>query len=470
MKSVFSIVKNLSDKEIRNFRRLFLSGKKGGESSKKELFDTIVKSTNPSDVRKLISKQHYSRQNYYQLCKRLRENLYDFLFSFHESNKDNERFAEEMECHKKLYCVKVLIDRNMKEEAQQVLDEAIATSDRHQLSSIYLEASNLKHKLFPFTKTHGSSDSGQGFVKDVKDSYSISEYIRKYLIESVTGSHESDREFRQSLFKLDGHGDNPTVSRLQETNHLFYEKDFKGAYDALRVTLDGLRCSGLHTDGFMKGLLLVELAKCCLCLKNYGETESYLSQAEEDLHYLDYWMAIISELRYVGAIRSQNEKAMSVALDDQKKINVPGDKGRYETRWNLYLAWYHYQNHDLRKVIKMANSKKSLSQNGQKDQVVLKLLELICIYQLNDPDWLHYKCEALRKQLQGRADVSVRVQVLFGFIKKYLHSNDDSGILEKLKSLEQHCPWHPLSDEVLNITDLIGSLVSTGHWRLASCH
>lgn len=108
MKSLRSIISKLSHNEIGTFRLFLSSHCRNGKNKKLELFDYLVNQTPeslPSDSNEV------SRQSVYQLKKRLKEELYAFLITQEQVKVCNDRSFLEMECHKKLYCFKILFDK-----------------------------------------------------------------------------------------------------------------------------------------------------------------------------------------------------------------------------------------------------------------------------------------------------------------------------------------------------------------------
>ncbi|ELR73335.1 hypothetical protein C900_04187 [Fulvivirga imtechensis AK7] len=464
MKAIFNIVKNLTNREVQSFRQLFLAEKKGSENKKRLLFDAALRSKKHSDLKRFVKVQRFSRQSYHQLCKRLKENLYDFLLSFHQIKKDNEHLAGEMECHKKLYCVKILLDRGMEDQAEQVLDETITVSQSHQLPDLYFEAVNLKHKCFPLA--HRSDTIRPGYLTEIRDNFRKNEYIKQYLVESVAETFECDTQLRERLMEFikqrDPGSENRIISSLVTINNLFYKCAFKDAYHLLKTLVDQLFMDVHQPEDSIQGLVCLELSKACICLGNYDEAKKYLTHAKALLGHLDYWLAVIYEQQYLIAARCSNMGAQANILEAMQKLVLPGVQIRGQARRHLYLVWYHYQNQDFKEVIKLANIKTPQIQEGQMENVLFKMLELICIYQLHDPDWFYYRSESLRKLFNGKPHATDRMQALFSFIKRDLPGYDDDS-LRKLAEIEQKSPWHPLSLEVINITEILRSLMSSVH-------
>ncbi|UII31268.1 hypothetical protein LVD17_23535 [Fulvivirga ulvae] len=463
LKSLYSIIKNLSDKEARAFQRLFLSKKRGGENKKRQLFEAALKSKRHTDFRQFVRAQKYSRQNYYQLSKRLRESLYDFLLSFHQTKRDGDRFCEEMTCHKKLYCVKILLDRGMEDHARQMLEEVLIISEKEHLTVIHYEAIDLQNRYFPFEAP--SAHTTCGYIKSLNSDLSINEYLKQYLIESVMKDHNSDHGLRGSLIQFIIKEQLPVsdvsfIRELHEINGLFHQRLFEVASLRLKSLFEKLSESS-DPNGVCLGLTSLELAKASVCTRSFDEASGFLIIAEKYLEHTQLWQSIIYELKYIIALRTFNTKEQNRLLHEVKQTLVTYDKEVFEGKWGYYTAYYYYQKGEFKEVIKLANSRIANTIKDQRELLMLKMLELICIYRLNDQDWFFYKSECLRKQLNGKIDKSDRLQMFFSIFRKpFDNSSGENLMLKKLKMLEDISPWHPLSKELLSFSGILSSLIT----------
>lgn len=456
-------MKNLSEKEVKSFQKLFLSTKRGGENRKRQLFEAALNSKRASDFKRFVRNQQYSRQNYYQLSKRLRENLFDFLMSFHLPGKDDERFCEEMVCFKKLYFLKVLLDRGMQDHAQQVLVEVITAAEKGHLSMVYCEAIDLQNRYFPLREREATSQSNIHF-KRLKADLALNEYLRQYLVESITHAHDSDGGLRRNMITLVNQRllpieDNHFIYELHEINSLFHQRLFEIAYLRLKNLQEQFGNSGIQSESAL-GLVYLELAKASICLRNYDQGREYLLQAQKNLNHTRPWLAIIYDLKFIIALRSANTKEQQAILNNANVELVSSSKERYEGKWEFYSAYYYYQKGDLKEVIKLANSKAAGLLKDERELILLKILELICIYRLHDQDWFFYKSECLRKQITSKISDSDRLQMFFSVFRKPFDLGKNENMLKKLVMLEDITPWHPLSKELLNLSGILSSLIS----------
>lgn len=359
----------------------------------------------------------------------------------------------------------MLLDRNMPEQAQQVLEEAISASEKYQLRDIYFEALNLKNKYFPLADQSGPSSNVKfRYIKDIRDNLGKNEYIREYMVASVSENHECDTLLRERLITfIEQHysgTDNEVIAHFMHVNQLFKDRKFESAYLYLKALVEVLFDQSVQPDITMQGLICLELAKACICLDRSKEALNFLQHAENHLSHLDYWKAVIYELKFVIALRAgEDGKQMSI-LTAAKKLCLHVNCEQHQRRWNLYAAWYYYMNKDFKEVIKHANDRGTQAQSSQQEQVILKVLELMSIRHQQDQDWFYYKSESLRKQLTGRTDVTERLFAQFTILKRYTLCDQDSAF-EKLEEMENQYPWHPLSHELINLNHLMASQMAT---------
>jgi hypothetical protein len=472
VKSIYSIVKKLSLREASFFERLYLSRQKSGKNKKRELFNAVLKSKEPADFEKFVRKQEYSRQNLHQLSKRLREDLYAFLFSIHNIKKEDHIFSEVMECHRKMYGVKILMDRGLNDQAEQELDEIINTSEKNELPDIYFEAVNLKSIYFPLSVDQDEHSKASEFIKSMNESFKINDYIKHYLIVTVIENHESDSHIRLSLIDYTKQHNlfkgNKIISHFLKLNKMFYLREFDRAYLYIKKWITLAYSRHQHSNLLMQGLLYLELGKVCICTERYKEGVESLNKAAEHLQHIGIWLTVIYELRYIIALRTSNHQEQLHALEKLGELNRSFHRQAYQIKLNLLKAWHFYYKKDFMEVIKIANLKNSNIQNGQKEQRLNKLLELMSIYQLHDPDWFYYKSESMRKQLNGNIYISPRLKMLFFLLRRHIKRNNLEIIIEKLDRLEHNTPWHPLSLEVLNLADLIRHMISSSYQHTRS--
>lgn len=427
------------------------------------MFEAALRSKKHADFRQFVKAQKYSRQNYYQLSKRLRESLYDFLLSFHHTTREDERFCEEMSCYKKLYCIKILLDRGMEDHARQMLEEVLFAAEKQHLTVIYCEAMDIQNRYFPFEAP--SVNTSRNYIRNLSSDLSINEYLKQYLIESVMKDHNSDFGLRGSLIQLIINEQIPGadagfIRQLHEINGLFHQRLFEVAYLQLKSLLEWLE-EQPDPNSVCLGLTNLELAKASVCIRNFEEAGRYLSQAETHLEQTLPWQSVIYELKYIIALRTFNTQGQNKILQEVKHLLVASDKEMFEGKWGYYTAYHFYQKGELKEVIKLANSRVANAIKDQRELLMLKILELICIYRLNDQDWFFYKSECLRKQLNGKIDKSDRLQMFFSIFRKpFDTSSGDNLMLKKLKMLEDISPWHPLSKELLSFSGILSALMT----------
>lgn len=452
MKSLQSIINSLSHHEIGTFRLFLSSHCRNGKNKKLELFDHLVTQTSkihssdPGDM---------SRQSVYQLKKRLKEDLYAFLVMQDQVKDTRDKLFLEMECHKKLYCFKILFDKGIHDHAYQVLTDVLTISADNALHSIYLEAVNIKNVYFPLapSKVVRKIPFNQE-IRKLRKNLGRNLYINQYLAESGSFLHENEDAFRRRLMdRLDGFDaaeNEPAIDLLLEGNHLFYEKKYASAYDkvvqVLRADTD------ISADSSMRCLAYVELTKACISMHAISEARRWLDQAPEKVMMPTSFLPLLLELQFLIAVKSEDTIRLKALWEQSGRLRSIRENAILMARWSFYSLLMFFRERDFKKVIKVVNGDSFLLFKDRSWLMNAKMLELMSIYELNDSDWLYYKIENFRKIFSGTGWKQQRISQIVYLLKACASGKElaTAGIREKILVIERDFPWHPLSNEVFN--------------------
>jgi hypothetical protein len=459
MKSLLSIIDKLSDSEIDTFRMFLSSHCRNATNKKLELFDRLVNQTLQSHP------PESSRQSVYQLKKRLKEELYAFLITQEQAKVSNDRSFLEMECHKKLYCFKILFDKCIHDHAQQVLNDVLNISFKHSLHGIYLEAVNLRNIYFPLTRTKIVRTIPVNHqIKKLKKNLGSNLYVNQYLSEAGNYLHESDDSFRRRLtgrladFDL---AENETVIvRLMDVNRLFSQKEFYSAGNSLVELLDS--DADVSGDANMLSLVYIELAKACIGMHELAEAQRWLRQTEPGLIKVDTFGHVLLELHFIIAIRAcDSGRLIEILKQSQRLLDHTGNPV-LKAKWSFYELLMSFQEGDFKKVIKGANGNSTFLVKDKSWLMNLKMLELLSICQLKDSDWLYYKLENFRKTLSGTEWRQQRISQIVNLLKMHVSGKGVShaDMYDKIMRVEKEFPWHPLSNEVVNYCTCVKAMLA----------
>lgn len=454
MRSLLAIIKKLSPQETDTFRLFLAAHTRGGKNKKLELFDELTqqgKECAPEDKEDVVDKKN-SRQSLYQLKRRLQEDLYSFLLSQHQLKNDDEQLFLEMDCHKKIYCVKMLVDKGIPQEASQVLEDVLSVAEKHELHGIYLEALSLKNIYFPLL--HDAVEQKKlvtSQIQNLKRNIHQNLYVNQYLSESVMNCHDHDGAFRRRLLaavrELDNAGHEEVLDNLSAINYAFQEKDFENAHNGLHTLLD--YCHTQPGDSRLIGIVYIDMIKACLGNGALNDANTWLTKANKSIHDSENLKAILLELEFIICLRRGTWQNLPRIVERAHKEFQSQEL--LLARWSYYTLYMYYLQGNFKKVIKSVNSD-TLLQRNKHWLMIGKTLEILSIYQLNDLDWLYYKIDSLRKSLQGVDKQFCRLHKILGVIKNNLceKSIAPNDAIDRLAGIENDLPWHPLSQELLN--------------------
>jgi hypothetical protein len=369
-----------------------------------------------------------------------------------------------MDCHKKLYCFKILFDKGVHEHARQILDDVLNISAKHYLHNIYLEAVGLKNTYFPLTKlTNNGKIQVNTQIKKLRRRISRNLYINQYLLESRSSLHDSDLCFRRKLIDelidFDLAESEFVIDRLIAVNHLFYRGDFQSAHSGL-LQLTEME-TDISEDVPILGVIYIELVKACLCLHNLEMAKEWMNKAESTVSEFESFANILLELRFIISLRSLETEKLYGVLERTKQIKEINESEVFTARWLFYSLLLSFQKRDFKKVIKIANANSIFILKHKSWLINVKILEVLSIYQLEDSDWLHYKIESLRKILNGVEGKHQRFVLIINLFKSHLAGKHLAmpEIENKIFEIEEQFPWDPLGNEVINFCECIKSIL-----------
>lgn len=464
MKSLVSIIRKLSPNEIITFRHFLSTHSRQGKNKKLELFDQLSRS---SDVPRM-DKNAPSRQSTYQLKKRLQDELYSFLLiQEQEKNGDDQLFLE-MDCHRKLYCFKILFDKGIKDHASQLLNEILEVSSKHGLHGIYLEAINLRNTFLPLRENIKRKIPIRYQLRKLKRALGRNLYINQYLVESSKTYYDNDGCFRLTLIDrlvcFDLSRTEPAIEELMGVNHLIYQRDFQAAHEKLA----GLSNAETKFTGDEKlnGLVYTDLAKVNVCLGDIDVASQWLGCARRALSCHESFFELLLELDFFIHARKMDVGELVQIVGRARQSKQIHENDVLRGKWACYYLYSLYLQDRSREVIKAINGDSNFAYRHKSWLINIKILEMLCILKTGDFDWLYYKIENLRKVVSGLNEKQERHTQLLILIKAFCSDNGPTtNLRDKINQLDREYPWHPMSIEVINHADSLGTILNAGTSR-----
>lgn len=452
MKSLVSIIKKLSPNEINTFRSFLTTHSRTGKNKKLELFDQLVRTTDVTPFNSSAT----SRQSTYQLKKRLQDELYSFLTLQDQQRNGDDQLFREMDCHRKLYCFKILYDKGIRDHASQVLQEVIDVSSEHGLHGLYLEAINLRNNHFPVKKDVKRKIPIRYQLRKLKKALGRNLYINQYLTESAKIFFDNDGSFRLTLINelvyFDLSATEHVIEQLMDVNHLIHQREFLSAQDKL-VRLSEAE---LGDDDKLRGLILIDLAKVTLCLGNIARTAELIANVREFVGRYGSFFTVFLELNFFIHVRNGDFSQLSRIVNEARQNKEIRESDVLRGKWACYSLYMSFLLGRYREVIKIVNGDPVFAFRNRSWLINIKFLELVCILKTGDVDWLFYKIESLRKLISTLTEKPERVMRLLALIKAFASGQGSFAVIrEKIVSLEREYPWHPFGIEVINYTQVL---------------
>jgi hypothetical protein len=464
MKSLTSILEKLSQAEVETFRLFLKNNCRNGNSKKLELFEEIVKGAHDGPPN---GRRDVSRQSVYQLKKRLQQELYSFLMLQEQGSNGGDNSFFEMDCHKKLYCFKILLDKGIHDHAYEMLQEVLQVSVEHSLHSIYLEAVGLKNTYFPLQEADPEQSNAVSYeIRELKKSLDRDLYVTRYVMEAGMCLHQDDRSFRTAMAAgaagIELNECEGTIRDLLKINELFLQGDYVTVGWKLRELYSREVREG-ETNGTV-GLICVELTKVCIYMEDLGQAAQWLERADGALGIRKIFSPLLLELRYVITARRGDYCRLAVIVSEAAgNVVITGSEG-LALRWNWFALYAEFLSGNYRQVIKKVNAQ-GTSVRNKSWLVHFRMLELLSIFLLQDYDWLHYKTDSFRKSFTCLEERWPRIGMVLQLMRNIANGKITSAFDKELSvaAISKASPWHPLGMEIINYCDFISPAMLPRH-------
>ena len=283
----------------------------------------------------------------------------------------------------------------------------------------------------------------------VLEMHAVPDFLRRKLIDEMIVSNTSENEY--------------VVDRLMDINHHLYRCDFRLAYEQL---LD-LAPTEPETfaDPAILGLIYIELIKSSICLNLHHETEKWLSKSEIILRYSGTFLPIILDLAFINSLRSGNTTVSDGILSQANACKQILQSDIASAKWSFYSMFLAFTKRDFRHVIKIVNADAIYALKEKSWLIIAKFVEILSIFEMEDSDWLHYKIESLRKTLAGFGQNYPRLHHIAVHLKNHLSEKKvlPKDYHENITEVDKQFPWHPLSNELINLCHHLKSIGQLGN-------
>lgn len=459
MKDLIRIMSCFSDVEMRAFRLYLNQHQKRGHNKKEALMDLLMKypAKSVDQIRNALNRK-ISKQALYQLKKRLKDDLITFMMANHQVNESNQASAGRLSCYRMLYYFNVLVQRGLRQDARKLLEELELKARSFHLPDILLSVQGLRHRHFPLTTKEPEWMHTNALIDDTCEEIKLAQLQNDYLKQrlGITRSVQP----RSSLY-------------IPDTSDLYFNNRASLCYSGLSIMLESRDYIKLYRLAYRmllrqpfflnqvgkvnRGILFLYLSQSALCLGHLKRAREWLTNAELDFRKMKYWELHILELRFFIEIRSGNLIELPKIIKKAENAIQSSKMEALRYRWRLFEAFRAYKNGEYPHVVQLANLHTEFP-SPPEWIFSLRLLELMSIQKMKDPDWLRYKLESLRKKATGQLAGGHRLFVML----KMINHNLKHGNNERLNDVEQEAQFYrdaydPLGPEVISFFTLINT-------------
>ncbi|MFI5171373.1 MAG: hypothetical protein ACHQFW_03230 [Chitinophagales bacterium] len=449
MKNITQLIKSLSPREVKLFKRYYAIGPKSESNLKNKLFDIILNHDllGDEDAARLISKKD---DNSFKMIKqRLEQDILKFLLWEHDPIDTMSKAVKARgTCRLLMIQVEILMSKGLYTIADQKLLKAERLARKYDLTqdsilikefmarSVVLTGGAKFYKKF--------KDSALEDFRIIKEKFDAQDHYRKltrpiqFIAAKKLNYIEQARISVEQLKELSERNNSLDIKTWYLKSQTYYNHLIDNYKESKRHLLEELELANSNPKLFPSdswGGIYSRLAIVSVYMGDFFETLEYVQLAEkyfykESNNHLRVLHCAFQAYLYMG----DYDKARAVILKVKKfKIVKPGSFNYYN--WLYYEAIVNFKIGDYKSTLNILQRNSDLTADKTGWRVGFKIVEMMCIIEMQNYDWLDYRIEAFRKLIKSIKNENMsRATVIYELIKKLVKENYNfKTTTEKLK-------------------------------------
>ncbi len=438
MKKITQLIKALSKREAKLFHRYYALGALNGDNMKHKLFKIVIENEELSDTEAAGKLGKKNDASFTMLKRRLEKDIFKFLIVEHDPLKVNSQFVKaRLKIRSVLYEVEILWSKGLYAYGDQKLFKAERLAKKYELTqdSILIKEFMTKGVL---------SRVGVKYYKKFKDS-ALEDF------RMVKEKFEAQDHYRQLITAIHSIASKKLNYIEQAKNSVIQLKDLRAKNNSAEIELWYLKSQSYYNHlinnySESKRFILAELdfAKSNLHILprdhiplayyKLSIVDIYMENFDKSIEHgnnaMEYFykesnnhLLINTCLFQANLYKGDYQRAREIINASKKfKIVKPGTFLYYN--WLYYEANLNFKLGDFKSTLNILQRNSDLTADKTGWRVGFKILEMMCIIEMQNYDWLDYRIEAFRKLIKSiKTENMARPNLIYEFIKRLIKEN-----------------------------------------------
>ncbi len=438
MENLTELIGSLNNHEINMVRKFYALNRKPDELKRHKLLEDILLNKNTSPVKLInISTKKPKDAAFLILQKRLFDDILKVLLISQGSQNFVSKFIEaKYKCKRMLVEVDVLFNKGLENIAIDRLKQAERLAKKYQLTTEKIiinqykqDTSGVRKGLQAYSK---ASEEILLNFNTFKDESAAVDYFRKISMANVLYTNKELNYVHQAR---DATKELKTLSEKNSSVHIRYyylrsaifychlANDYPSAELYAFEFLDLIKNNHViySSDGMGGAYMMLSNINIYL-----GDSEKIINYALEGSPYFfegSINQASLGENLFLGYLMSKN---YLLAAEVCEKIsafsNIKKNPFR-KSKWVYYRANIFFMQGQYSEALALLQKQSELTADKSGWRLGYKILEMMCIIELGNYDWLDYRIETFRKLLSAVKKENIhRPKIILQIIKQFIKS------------------------------------------------
>ncbi len=442
MEKLTQLITSLDKSEIGMVRRFYAFNKKNDILLRDKLFEIILEDPNVSyEILKKKIKKNTTNASFLMLQKRLLSDILKVLIVSQGPKKFVSKYFEaRYKCD--LLIVEIDVLKNRGGVNQLVIDkiiEAERLANKYELNDLKLIINDHKKETLGLRKGPNAYNkaASERFATmiNLKDLSEAQDYFRKLTIPDIfvknKGIHYKDlaKEATAQLNALSKKNPSAFIQAWYLRSEIFYNHLIHNYQTAEYFAFEFLefvkKNKVVNASDNMGGAMMM-ISTISIYLENYDNAVKY---AKEGIPYFfngSINQATISELLYFAYLRTEQYSEVELLINYINSFKNIKKNQFVKSKWQFFKANLLFQQGHFNEALSILQKQSELLSDKSGWRLGYKIMEMMCIIELDTCDWLDYRIETFRKLLSTVKNENIhRPKLILHIIKQFIKNAYD---------------------------------------------
>ena len=448
MKKLTQLIEALDKGEINLIRRYFLLNRKPENLLRNKLFELLIKdkNINHSKVEEGL-KRKLSGSAVRMLINRLEDDILKSLIITQGPQKFKSKYFEaKHNCLRMILEIDILRYRGVHTDIIfKKVRQAESLSKKYELAGEMILINEIKQQVVVLSK--GLSNYKKTIAEnleslnDVKLKTDALDFFRKLTVPTLFSANKESnytdlaKESTEQLRILSQKNPSSQIRALYLRSEVFYNhliNDYNSAEKFAFEFLDFVTSNRVLNASDNMGGGMMMISTISVYLHNYDNAIKFAIEAMPYFHAGSNNQVNLSELLFFCYLRKEDFNQTLELVDKISLLKTVKKNQFLKSKWQYFKANLFFQQGHYNEALSILQKQSDLLSDKSGWRLGFKIMEMMCIIEMDTCDWLDYRIETFRKLLSTVKNENIhRPKLILHIIKQFIKHAYDIKLTNK---------------------------------------